>query len=413
MRKSTFVVVLGAAAAFQGCPTPPPQFPIRQASACKAPNQAVESWNTLFADYFAPGKLGHCADAACHASQAALEAKLEASNQLQRVGERIAFNDPSRSILVWYGHPAAGGMPKNGNWPTADGTEAQARAAIDGWVAMRVKAESCACDESICSVAGDLVCANLLSSNQHCGACNAPCPAGMSCSGGKCAGSCSAGMTTCSGGCVDPTTDARNCGGCGQACAPGMICQNGQCGCPPGLSRCGSSCLDTTSDSRNCGACGNVCTSPASCVAGACASPRPHEMQIAFDNVDDVAYAWLSGWGNPQDPRQAFVCKVETGNVPRQKTCVLNGSGLNGETQGTIVVKIRNDWGDTSGNVTILSDGQEVWKGGQPKVGGKHLGWVWRVALRIDTVAGTAVPTPASSGKVNPDPCYAAFSCDY
>jgi hypothetical protein len=190
-------------------------------------------------------------------------------------------------------------------------------------------------------------------------------------------------------------------------------CQNSQCGCPGGFSACGGSCIDLNTNANNCGACGSVCASPKSCVAGVCAVPQQHKMEIAFDNVDDVAYAWLSGWSNPMDPRTAFVCKVESGNVPRSKTCTLNGSGLNGETQGTIVVKIRNDWGFTSGNVKILSDGNEVWGGGQPKVDGKHLGWVWRVALRIDTVAGTAVLTPPQSGKINPDPCYAAFSCDY
>jgi hypothetical protein len=68
-----------------------------------------------------------------------------------------------------------------------------------------------------------------MTSTLHCGACDAPCAAGLECRSGRC--ECTGGATRCDSACVDTDTDPLNCGGCGQSCGPGETCSGGACGC--------------------------------------------------------------------------------------------------------------------------------------------------------------------------------------
>jgi hypothetical protein len=79
-------------------------------------------------------------------------------------------------------------------------------------------------------------CANLLHSQDHCGACGAACARDEACSNGVCRLWCPAGTTTCDGTCVNLITDNANCGACGVGCAVGECCRNSACSttCVPG-----------------------------------------------------------------------------------------------------------------------------------------------------------------------------------
>ncbi|MBN1772849.1 MAG: hypothetical protein JXB32_16380 [Deltaproteobacteria bacterium] len=100
-------------------------------------------------------------------------------------------------------------------------------------------------------------CVDLNSSPDHCGACDAACPAGEVCNEGHCAGSCVTGLTDCGGACVDLQTDEAHCGSCGRTCGAAEECVDGGCVCVP-------SCTG-----RECGpdGCGGTC--PPGCTGGA------------------------------------------------------------------------------------------------------------------------------------------------
>jgi hypothetical protein len=118
-------------------------------------------------------------------------------------------------------------------------------------------------------------CVNLMTDNQHCGACGTVCPSGQVCSQGNCQGSCASGLATCGSECVDTATDPANCGGCNKPCMPNQICQSSGCVdiCDPGLMRCGSSCIDPSSDPSNCGGCAHPCAAGQACTGGTCGIP--------------------------------------------------------------------------------------------------------------------------------------------
>lgn len=83
---------------------------------------------------------------------------------------------------------------------------------------------------------------DLLTDENHCGACNHVCGTGLTC---------------CGGACVNISASKSNCGKCGGACASAETC-------------CGGSCANTTNDASNCGSCGNGCGLLSGCVASSC-----------------------------------------------------------------------------------------------------------------------------------------------
>lgn len=96
------------------------------------------------------------------------------------------------------------------------------------------------------------------------------CATDQVCSAGVCASSCGQGLTQCGASCVDLSSTFAHCGACNAACPPGQSCSAGRCGCLPGQTQCGSSCTNTLTDGSNCGTCGNVCPDGAACVSGVC-----------------------------------------------------------------------------------------------------------------------------------------------
>lgn len=81
----------------------------------------------------------------------------------------------------------------------------------------------CKDGEARCGAGGG-VCVDVLSSAEHCGACDARCEGGRACVDGACsADRCVEGLRACAGGCVDLSRDSLHCGACGLRCA-------GECG---------------------------------------------------------------------------------------------------------------------------------------------------------------------------------------
>jgi hypothetical protein len=138
-------------------------------------------------------------------------------------------------------------------------------------------ASVCTSGSSFCPLGFGGYCASLSIDVFNCGACNAACPQGGSCTGGTC--SCPAGQVDCGGRCVDLSADPNNCGQCGQQCGEG-VCSSGLCVCnttPSTVERCGGSpaCVDITSSPTDCGGCGNACPQlNAVCNSGTCACPE-------------------------------------------------------------------------------------------------------------------------------------------
>lgn len=115
---------------------------------------------------------------------------------------------------------------------------------------------------------------DLRSDSNHCGECNAACPADyasnrFSCIAGKCVLECEDTVADCDGivenGCETDLRSPDNCGGCGVRCpedAPCVISGNAaQCGCPPPFVYCAeaATCVRLDNDLEHCGACGNLC----------------------------------------------------------------------------------------------------------------------------------------------------------
>lgn len=82
-----------------------------------------------------------------------------------------------------------------------------------------------------CETCGGILCVDLNSSTDHCGACDAPCDDGLLCAQGTCIDACDAGTTLCDTSCVDLDTDEDHCGACGKRCGAGSTCQGGACVC--------------------------------------------------------------------------------------------------------------------------------------------------------------------------------------
>jgi hypothetical protein len=82
---------------------------------------------------------------------------------------------------------------------------------------------SCAEGEALC---GD-ACVDVVSNQEHCGACDVACLAEQSCIDSECI--CEDGLLACVDGCVDVLTDTDNCGDCEIVCGEGVPCVDGEC----------------------------------------------------------------------------------------------------------------------------------------------------------------------------------------
>ena len=132
-------------------------------------------------------------------------------------------------------------------------------------------------------------CEQALTNNTHCGGCNISCSrtnAATSCGSGTCTlGACNAGWGNCDGnaanGCETQLTSDTHCGGCNAACGvnDARTCSGGICSlssCPSGSADCdndGTTCEQPLNTSAHCGGCNVACTRPnasASCSTGTC-----------------------------------------------------------------------------------------------------------------------------------------------
>jgi len=124
-------------------------------------------------------------------------------------------------------------------------------------------------------------CVDLLSSSEHCGACNSPCASGEGCRGGECQElpggggiDCPSGQIPCGQECVNPRLDEDHCGDCGTACPDGYGCMDGTCcdpdGCPAPTAWCDGDCYDLQRSKSHCGTCDTRCESSQYCINGVC-----------------------------------------------------------------------------------------------------------------------------------------------
>ena len=116
------------------------------------------------------------------------------------------------------------------------------------------------------------------------------------CVDGTCA--CRTGKTRCGTRCVDLRNNENHCGACDTPCPEDQTCRDGHCGCAQygaactgeihaaprncvegnapaakGRTRCGKRCVNTAADDSNCGACGNRCPAGVTCENGRCGVP--------------------------------------------------------------------------------------------------------------------------------------------
>jgi hypothetical protein len=118
---------------------------------------------------------------------------------------------------------------------------------------------------------GGMICVDLKSFPNHCGMCGNQCPQGQVCSNGACAASCAPGLAQCMGTrCVNLLSDPFNCGFCSVLCGGGTTCQNGDCKCPMGTTACGGYCVNILTSNSHCGGCNMACPQGRTCVNGKC-----------------------------------------------------------------------------------------------------------------------------------------------
>ena len=147
------------------------------------------------------------------------------------------------------------------------------------------------CDEP--QVLCGALCVDLDSNTDHCGACNAPCAFGASCSDGACA--CPENFSLCGSSCVNPSNNTAHCGACDNACDSTEVCTEGSCSCAPGFTLCAFGCANTLNDANNCGGCGLSCGPVGTCADGACVLPKPRALSplsTARTTTDSPLLKW-------------------------------------------------------------------------------------------------------------------------
>ncbi len=197
-------------------------------------------------------------------------------------------------------------------------------------------------------------CTVVTTNRDHCGACDAACPAEMVCAEGHCASACPEGTANCDSGCVTLATDPLHCGACANACAAGQTCTAGHCECADGQLLCDGQCVDVTMDPRHCGACAVACGNEQSCTNGTCSCPAGEE--------------WCAGTctATSTDARHCGSCGTACAASERcvAGACV-GGSGGTGGTGGTTTGGV-----PTGGTASGGADGGA----GNPPVGGGSTG---------------------------------------
>jgi len=171
------------------------------------------------------------------------------------------------------------------------------------------------------------LCVNLATSNEHCGACNQPCPSGLTCVAGAC--TCPMGFILCGRNCVNPQSDDAHCGACGRPCNAGQTCQMGTCRCATGRTLCEGACVDTQSDESHCGTCGTVCPPEQRCLGGRCTCP-PGQTRCGegpearcIDTRTDRAHCGACGRRcSTGQSCMAGVCTCAGGRTLCNETCV-------------------------------------------------------------------------------------------
>jgi len=87
--------------------------------------------------------------------------------------------------------------------------------------------------------------------------------------GGSGGAPCDAPSMVCDGECVDVTSSDAHCGMCNAPCPANISCVDSDCACPGTQALCDSVCIDTQTDDANCGGCDHDCLG-ANCVGGIC-----------------------------------------------------------------------------------------------------------------------------------------------
>lgn len=167
------------------------------------------------------------------------------------------------------------------------------------------------CDDGLQACSGD--CVDLMTDEEHCGACGHQCDDDYACEAGTCQLQCGDEDTACEGECVDTMTDDDHCGSCGSECDDGFACEEGGCQlqCSDGLDACYEECVDLSVDSDHCGECGYACDGDGFCHDGDCLSCDGEEswpeswLDFAEETVQLVNEVRTSGvecGGVPMDP---------------------------------------------------------------------------------------------------------------
>jgi hypothetical protein len=99
-------------------------------------------------------------------------------------------------------------------------------------------------------------CVDLRNNENHCGACDTPCPEDQQCRDGQC-------------GCAQYGTACKDDDTC---CS--TQCVAGTCACAAGKSRCDTRCVDLRFNESNCRECGRTCGKDARCRDGWCVCPN-------------------------------------------------------------------------------------------------------------------------------------------
>lgn len=175
------------------------------------------------------------------------------------------------SVLVLAGDAAASLLLRKLEGDAGCGTAMPPTAALPAETIACVAAWIDALQPS-CEQCGTAACVDVSSDADHCGGCNAPCPAGIACVDGAC--DCGGEDIVCGDSCVDPRSSPVHCGGCDMPCA--VVCLDGACAADCGaLSNCGGACVDTSIDANHCGGCDQPCVDGQACVDSSCVCDAP------------------------------------------------------------------------------------------------------------------------------------------
>lgn len=204
---------------------------------------------------------------------------------------------------------------------------------------------SCLAGRENCETANPDCETELASTNAHCGACGVSCGANSDCVNSNCV--CRSGFGSCNGlptdgdGCETYLqTSTTNCGVCGRSCP---VCVGGSCAsCTAPMADCGSNSCDinTENDNNNCGGCGVVCGANSQCVNSACqcnanmqdcTGASGCETDVRSSNSHCGACNMACG-ANSVCTSGACQCLADTGDCNNDRTAGSGGNGCETDT---------------------------------------------------------------------------------